>query len=106
MRDAVTAWHVNSYTRKWQKRALYGGLLTENIVQALSRDLMMEALLRVEQHGFTPLFSVHDEVVSEAISVNPDRSLEHFTSLMGQAPEWACGLPVSVDTWTGERYRK
>ena len=104
MRDSVTAWHVSSYTRKWQKRALYGGLLTENIVQALSRDLMMEALLRVEQHGYTPLFSVHDEVVSEI--GDGFGSIHEFLNLMITVPSWAEGLPVAVDTWTGERYRK
>ena len=105
-RDAVTAWATNSYTRKWEKRALYGGLLTENIVQALSRDIMTDALLRVEQHGYTPLFSVHDEVVSETTDKD---SLEEFTQLMSQVPKWAekaGGLPISVDTWAGYRYRK
>ena len=104
-KDSVLAWATNSYTRKWEQRALYGGMLTENIVQALSRDLMMESLLRVEERGYTPLFSVHDEVVTETTG-HDEGSLADFTTLMSTTPLWAEGLPVAVDVWTGERYRK
>ena len=103
-RDSVMAWSINSFTRKWEQRALYGGLLTENIVQALARDIMVEALLRVEKRGYTPLFSVHDEVVTEI--GDGYGSLKNFTPLMATTPLWAEGLPVAVDTWEGERYRK
>ena len=104
MRDSAMAYSVNARTRAWSQRALYGGLLTENIVQALARDAMMEALLRVEANGYTPLFSVHDEVVAEAD--NGKGSVEDFAAIMSVTPAWAEGLPMAVEAFEAERYRK
>ncbi len=66
-------------------------------------------MLRVEKFGYTPLFSVHDEVVSEVndrIGPPARGTIDDFTRLMSKVPSWAKGLPISVDTWAGERYRK
>ncbi|KKM85724.1 hypothetical protein LCGC14_1286180 [marine sediment metagenome] len=104
MIDSVMAYSVDGYTKAWRQRSLYGGMLAENIVQALARDLMMESLLRVEKRGYEPLFSVHDEVVSEVD--DGVGSVEEFTELMSITPAWAEGLPMAVDTWTGRRYKK
>ena len=104
MRDSAMAYSVDGFTKSWRQRSLYGGLLTENIVQALARDLMMESLLRVEKHEYEPLFSVHDEVVSEVD--DGVGSVEEFTELMSITPAWAEGLPMAVDAWEGVRYKK
>lgn len=105
---------VNSVTRKWQRSRLYGGLITENIVQAISRDLMAEAMLRVEDAGYPVILTVHDEIVSEV----PDTvkvkvpggeqvaTLAHYKSLIEQLPKWAAGCPVAASGWVGQRYRK
>lgn len=93
---------TNSYTRKWERRVLYGGLQTENVVQAIARDVMAEAMLRVEAEGYPIVLTVHDEILAEA----EDGTLDHFSGLMGQTPEWADGLTVKVEGWEGERYRK
>jgi DNA polymerase len=104
VRDTVLAWGVNSQTRKWERRALYGGLLVENIVQALSRDIMAGAMLRLENRGYPVILTVHDEVVCEV--PNEHGTLSHFDSLMAETPEWAEGCPVAVECFEAERYRK
>lgn len=89
---------------KWVTKSLYGGLLAENIVQAISRDLMADAMLRLDAAGYPVVFSVHDEIVCE-VPVGFG-STEEFESIMTQAPEWAAGLPVEVEGYTSSRYRK
>jgi DNA polymerase len=103
-RDSVLAWGLNSMTRKWERRALYGGLLVENIVQALSRDLMASAMLRLEGNGYPVILTVHDEIVCEV--PNTVGTLNEFTNAMSAIPVWAKGCPVEVESWEGERYRK
>lgn len=97
-------WAVDSYTKKWKCSATYGGKLVENVIQAISRDLMAEAMLRIENDGFMIDFSVHDELIGEA--KKGTKSLERFDSLMAQVPEWAKGAPIKVEGWFGPRYRK
>lgn len=93
---------VNGVTRKWERRSLYGGLIVENITQAVARDIMAQAMLRAEASGYEPVLSVHDEIVVE--TPTPDAAA--FSELMSVVPDWAEGLPIDVETWVGERYRK
>lgn len=111
-RPSLECWGVNSYTRKWEPYDLYGGLWTENLVQAISRDLLAEAMLRLDGANYPVILSVHDEVVSEV----PDGtgSLEEFVALMTELPAWATTpaqgrpltCPVAAEGWTDTRYRK
>lgn len=96
---------IGRFNRKWTRQHLYGGKLTENVVQATARDLMMGAAQRLERAGYgEPVMTVHDEIVCET---EPDLgSLEEYRALMSEIPHWARGLPVSVGCWEGERYRK
>jgi DNA polymerase len=96
---------MNTYTRKWGRQHAYGGLLVENITQAVARDLMAAALLRCEASGvYLPILSVHDEIIAEADAQGT--SVYDFDQLVAQVPAWAAGLPVGVEAWTGRRYRK
>jgi DNA polymerase len=104
LKDAVHFWGVNPRTHQWDELSLYGGLIVENIVQAVSRDLMAEAMLRLEPKGYLPVLSVHDEVVAE-VEVGYG-SLEEFERLMAELPAWATGCPVAAEAWRGFRYRK
>ena len=103
-KPAVKTWGVNSVTRKWEPRFLYGGLLAENIVQALSRDIMADAMLRLDAAGYPTILTVHDEIVTEPpIGFG---SFEEFLEIMSQAPDWAPDCPVAADGWEGARYHK
>lgn len=95
-------WGVDSLTKKWSVKSAYGGLLTENIVQAASRDIMVEAMIRADRAGYSILFAVHDEVVSESKEGN----LEKYEQILMTLPPWALGLPLKAKGYEAERYKK
>lgn len=82
----------------------YGGLWTENIVSAVARDLLAEAILRIEAAGYPIVLHVHDELVAEVPT--GFGSTEEFTRLMTRTPTWALELPIAASAWTGSRYCK
>lgn len=104
MRPVVTAMGVNGYTRRWERYVLNHLILAENATQAVARDLLADAMLRVEAAGYPVVGSVHDEIISEV----PEGfgSLAEFESLMAIVPIWAEGCPIAASGWTGTRYRK
>lgn len=101
---ALHFWGVHPKTGQWVQMYLYGGLIVENIVQAVARDLIADAMLRLEAAGYLPVLSVHDESVCE-VPVGFG-SLEEFERLMSDLPTWATGCPVAAEAWRGFRYRK
>lgn len=82
----------------------YGGKLTENLIQALCRDLLADALVRVERDGLAPVLHVHDEIVCEVL--RGDEGLAALKAAMLTLPEWARGFPVGAAGHHGFRYRK
>jgi DNA polymerase len=103
-REQIHYMHVNGMTNKWEETHTYGGKLSENITQAVSRDVLADAILRCESAGYPVILHVHDEIVAELPEGRGD--LAHFTKLMGEVPQWATGLPIAVEGWRGKRYRK
>lgn len=103
-RHMVTHHGVHATTGKWVRFALTGGRLTENIVQAISRDILVEAMLRLERAGYPVVMHVHDEIVAEV----PEGfgTLDGFVEIMAQPPAWAGGCPIGAEGWVGKRYRK
>ncbi len=106
-RPVIYHWGVDSLSKKkWVSQKTYGGKLVENVVQAIARDLMAEAMLRIEAVGaWEIVLSVHDELIAER-SVYSDHSHTGFCDLMSLLPDWATDCPVAVEGWTGGRYRK
>ncbi len=104
MRPAVEFSGVNPVTRQWERSALYGGLIVENIVQAVSRDLMADAKLALEAAGYPVMLSVHDEIVADV----PEGfgSLKEFEQIIETPPAWAAGWPIKADGKEGFRYGK
>ena len=93
----------NSFTHKVEWLSTYGGKIAENIVQALCRDLLAEAMVRVEAAGYRVVMHVHDEIVA---MLHDGGSLKEFEEIMAEVPAWADGLPIGAEGWTGRRYRK
>lgn len=103
-KEAVTFMGVDPHTRQWTRQKSYGGHLAENVTQAVARDVMASAMLRLERAGFPVVMTCHDEVVSEVETEKAD--LSRFISLMCELPDWANGLPVVAEGATGPRYGK
>ena len=105
-KNQLTFMGVNSQSKKFLRQSTYGGKLTENVVQGISRDVMAAALLRLDRTGiYSPILTVHDEVIAE---VKPgEGSIEDFEHQLTILPDWASGFPVEADGgWRGHRYRK
>jgi len=96
---------VDGKTKKWQETHTYGGKLTENVVQALSRDILAEAMTRLDAEGYPIVLHVHDEIVAE-VEEHKNWDLKLFEAYMKRVPAWATGLPIAVEGWRGKRYRK
>lgn len=104
-RPALTFMGVDALTRQWKRQTTYGGSLTENACQATARDILAEALLRLEaSDAYSVVLGVHDEAICEA--VEGTGSLQEFTAFMEHLPDWAYGCPVAAESWQGGRYKK
>lgn len=84
----------------------YGGRLAENVTQAVARDLLVGALLRLERAGYEVVAHVHDEVLVEVDAEGAGDSLGEVRRIMCDAPGWADGLPLDADGYLCENYRK
>lgn len=93
-------------TGQWKRISVYGGLLTENVVQATARDLLVHAMFNCEKELHPLVLTVHDEAITEVASSRADAKL--LEQYMTDIPQWARALqiPVAAECWVGDRYRK
>ena len=89
---------------KWVRGETYSGKLTENITQATARDLLAEAMRRIELAGLGIVGHVHDEVILEV--PKGQYTVDDVCSIMNQNPKWAEDLPLASDGYTGDYYFK
>lgn len=101
--DQFTYMGLNQYTRKWERIKSYGGKLFENVVQAIARDVLVEAMKRCGAAGFDTVLTVYDEIIAEAA---PERTVDELIWLMTTVPHWAPGLPLAAGGFETYRYRK
>lgn len=95
----------NQTTRQWGFQYTYGGKLTENIVQALCRDILAWSMPGVEAAGYEIVLSVHDELITEVPDTD-DYTTEELCALMCDLPIWAKGFPLAAEGDCMYRYRK
>lgn len=95
----------NQTTRQWGFQYTYGGKLTENIVQALCRDILAWSMPGVEAAGYEIVLSVHDELITEVPDTD-DYTTEELCALMCDLPVWAKGFPLAAEGDIMYRYRK
>ena len=90
--------------KKWGRIETYGPKLVENIVQGTARDLLAEAMLRVERKGYPIVMHCHDEIIAEVSEGSG--SVEEMCEVMAVCPSWAAGLPLRADGYECPFYQK
>lgn len=90
--------------KKWGRIETYGPKLVENIVQGTARDLLAEAMIRVEKLGYCIVMHCHDEIIAEVPMSHG--SVEEMCTVMAEQPEWTTGLPLRADGYECAFYKK
>ncbi len=93
----------------WCNFDLYGGLIFQNAVQALSRDIAATSFVNLDLEGLRPILLVHDEAVCEvpkSLFPTKDEAAEAVRAIMKRPVSYAPDLPIDVDASAGERYVK
>lgn len=94
-------------TGKWVKLHTYGGKLTENIIQAISRDLLANAIFKVFDLGYNIVLHVHDEIAAEIPKDgNEETVLQQMIDAMCTAPDWAANIPLRAAGYITDYYKK
>lgn len=98
---------MDQTTKKWKRIETYGGKLVENVVQAIARDCLAQAIERLKAAGLPVVFHIHDEVVIDTEPfAQPDKMLDYVVQIMSRPIEWAPGLPLGADGWVGQFFKK
>ena len=90
--------------KKWELIDSYGPKFAENVVQAIARDILCEAMKRLDDLGYHITITVHDEVVLEVPS--GESSVDEVCSIMSITPTWAEGLLLKADGYECQFYKK
>lgn len=96
---------INQYSRKWSRIKTYGGKLFENACQAVARDVMADAMIRIENEGYRVILTVHDEVITEVHDL-PEWNATELSALLCRGAPWTSGLPLAASGFEAKRYRK
>ena len=92
-------------TRQWTRVFTHGGKMTGNCCQTTARDILAPALQASEDQGYTPVLSVHDEIITE-VPDTPDYDAEGLVRILATNPAWATGLPLAAAGFEAYRYKK
>lgn len=103
---SITYMGVND-KNKWGRIETYGGKLVENVVQAIARDCLAQAIEHLEAAGLPVVFHIHDEVVIDTAAFDAnDAMLDKVVKIMSTPIPWAEGLPLGADGWVGAFFKK
>ena len=88
-------------------KRLYGGMLTENIVQAVARDILLNGMFEAEKRGLKVVMTIHDEIVAE-VAIDSRLGVEDLLAAMKTCPEWGegMGFVLAAEGWEGQYYKK
>jgi DNA polymerase len=107
--DSVTFWGEDSKTKRFMKFSGYGGFWAQQMTQFTARELMADALVRLDRDGRNPVLTVHDEGVCEipfTAAATAEDAAGIMESVMRQTPAWSAGLPVAAEASAALRYMK
>lgn len=94
-------------TKQWGTIDTYGGKLTENVVQAIARDLLSFAMLNLKKAGFKLTMHIHDEVIAEINNDGTQMAVyDEMVKIMSTQPIWALDLPLNADGYLTTFYKK
>jgi DNA polymerase len=92
----------NPKEKTWVR--IWGGYLTENVVQALSRDLLWGAIARLEEQGDHVALHVHDELILVVPTPEAEDALERAIDALSMPPWWAPDIPLAAEGVVSTRY--
>jgi DNA polymerase len=104
-KSVLTYMGVDQQTRQWVRQHTRGGHLTENLCQAVARDILLSGLTRAEEAGLPVVAHVHDEIICE-VPDDGSRNIQELVECMRYVPEWAPGLPLDAAGFSSKYYRK
>lgn len=92
--------------KRGERAKVYGGLCTENLVQALSRIILTDAMLKMHREGIRVCHQVHDEILVVAIEAQAEQVYHRMGEIMSIPPKWAPDLPLASEGGYSHRYIK
>jgi DNA polymerase len=105
-RDAIKYRGKDQTTGVWTWVETYGGKLSENIIQAIARDLLADGMRRLDAAGFDIVMHVHDEVVADNSGECADFVLSEMCRILGEPVPWAGGLGTPAEGFITNYYKK
>lgn len=104
--DCIKYKGKNQITGQWGWVETYGGKLSENIIQAIARDLLADGMRRLDAAGFDIVMHVHDEVVADIPDKGTDFVIDQMCNILGEPVPWAKGLGTPAEGFTTKYYKK
>ena len=103
----LTYMGMNQYSKKWERLTTHGGKITENIIQAIARDVLAFHMRKTEEY-LGPIIRghVHDEQIPVVPTDTAPQYLQHLEQVMSIAPPWAPALLLDAKGFITRRYRK
>lgn len=104
--DELTYEGTDQQTHRWGRQKTWGGKLFENLIQAIARDCLAAAMIRLDIAGYKIIMHIHDEVVVEVPGDTAESCLIDIERIMGESISWAPGLILTADGFISKYYRK
>jgi DNA polymerase len=106
LRDVLQFWGIHPKTKQWTRETTWGGTLTENAVQALSRDVLFRAMLTLDAMNIPLVLSVHDQIVAEVDEIDGEWACRQVKRVMEKTLDWAAGFPIRTKPKVARRFGK